>query len=618
MYSSYYGRGIDSTALTFAGVIGLASLVLMLAAQWKLLEKAGEKGWKCLIPVYGSYVWYKVTWSAGAWAAMIALSILSSLLARVQVLGLLISLAVLVMYLVGCHMVSLSYGKGGGFTAGLIFLPVVFYPVLAFGRSEYVGPKGVPVYGANRTDSADRMEIAGKETGAAVSGKILPAVLLTVSALFFLYDVYVSMIEYRPFGRSSGSPFVGLRNYIYLLQDGRFLSSLGSSFLYGAVNIAAAAAAGFAGAAAARGGNAARKACVAAGFLLAAAPRMLWESFSIGAGTAVDMLCSALPWTGLSLAAGALLSGRSGPRAGFVVPAVILMSLYSGHDRVSSLLMNPLNSNMMRADSYMNRIGLMMGQFSPAAAGYTVLALLTLLCGACGAVLTVSAIRGTPGSGRKAGSVSGGIVPGLIAAGLPAACGIFLISGSAAGNGAGLTRYLPLTAAEGVVAAAAGFGLFLFIQTCLGKPGNRSAFSEALSVFAVLFLGQAFLSKYLLVSRAGLLNTAFSVGLSWVLSPRALALAAVLALTQPETAAERVRNAAAAALLAVVFGIGETCGSYMYMSRTGDLSNLLYRIYNNSPEAAGLRPAVWGLTALVFALPVGAGTALVSVPAVKE
>jgi hypothetical protein len=31
------------------------------------------------------------------------------------------------------------FGKGTGFGFGLLLLPFIFYPILAFGKSEYVG-----------------------------------------------------------------------------------------------------------------------------------------------------------------------------------------------------------------------------------------------------------------------------------------------------------------------------------------------------------------------------------------------------------------------------------------------------------------------------------------------
>ena len=35
------------------------------------------------------------------------------------------------------HQISVRFGKGGGFTAGLIFLPIVFWPILGFGSAQY-------------------------------------------------------------------------------------------------------------------------------------------------------------------------------------------------------------------------------------------------------------------------------------------------------------------------------------------------------------------------------------------------------------------------------------------------------------------------------------------------
>ncbi|MDE3228927.1 MAG: hypothetical protein KGO05_03520, partial [Chloroflexota bacterium] len=35
---------------------------------------------------------------------------------------------------------SKSFGHGLGFTLGMIFLPFIFFPILAFGSSQYVGP----------------------------------------------------------------------------------------------------------------------------------------------------------------------------------------------------------------------------------------------------------------------------------------------------------------------------------------------------------------------------------------------------------------------------------------------------------------------------------------------
>ncbi|NZA37286.1 DUF5684 domain-containing protein [Eubacterium callanderi] len=43
-------------------LLALAWYVFILVAGWKLFEKAGEPGWKSLIPIYGSYILYKISW----------------------------------------------------------------------------------------------------------------------------------------------------------------------------------------------------------------------------------------------------------------------------------------------------------------------------------------------------------------------------------------------------------------------------------------------------------------------------------------------------------------------------------------------------------------------------
>ena len=46
------------------------------------------------------------------------------------------------------HLLSQSFGKGAGFTLGLLFLPFIFFPILGFGSAKYVGPAGAKKAGA--------------------------------------------------------------------------------------------------------------------------------------------------------------------------------------------------------------------------------------------------------------------------------------------------------------------------------------------------------------------------------------------------------------------------------------------------------------------------------------
>jgi hypothetical protein len=41
--------------------------------------------------------------------------------------------------------ISKSFGKGIGFAVGLIFLGIIFWPILGFGSAHYQGPSAAPV-----------------------------------------------------------------------------------------------------------------------------------------------------------------------------------------------------------------------------------------------------------------------------------------------------------------------------------------------------------------------------------------------------------------------------------------------------------------------------------------
>jgi hypothetical protein len=104
----------------------LALMVLLIAAQWKVYEKAGKPGWACLIPFYNIYVLTKIAGKPGWWL----------LLLLIPGINIIFSI-----WLV--NMVSKSFGKDEGFTVGLLLLGIVFWPILGFSRDiRYIGPYG--------------------------------------------------------------------------------------------------------------------------------------------------------------------------------------------------------------------------------------------------------------------------------------------------------------------------------------------------------------------------------------------------------------------------------------------------------------------------------------------
>ncbi len=130
-------------------VAGAVWYVLQVIAMWKIFTKAGEAGWKSLIPFYNAFVQYRITWSSTMfWVefVLVALSgVLSSLDSKnglVTVLTVIVAIALIVISVIADNKLAKSFGHGIGFTLGLIFLDPVFKLILAFGKSEYIGPNG--------------------------------------------------------------------------------------------------------------------------------------------------------------------------------------------------------------------------------------------------------------------------------------------------------------------------------------------------------------------------------------------------------------------------------------------------------------------------------------------
>lgn len=104
-------------------VLAFALSIVVVIAQWKIFTKAREAGWWSLIPYANNYMLFKIVYGNG-WKFLLLL-----------VPGL---NCVLPFFL--CYRLAQVFGKGGGFAVGLMFLPVVFLPMLAFDSSRYRRP----------------------------------------------------------------------------------------------------------------------------------------------------------------------------------------------------------------------------------------------------------------------------------------------------------------------------------------------------------------------------------------------------------------------------------------------------------------------------------------------
>ncbi len=87
-----------------------------------MFEKAGQPGWAAIIPFYNIYVLTQIAEKPGWWLILFFIPLVN-LIASIMVWS----------------AISTRFGKGDGFTVGLVLLSFIFIPILAFGDAKYKG-----------------------------------------------------------------------------------------------------------------------------------------------------------------------------------------------------------------------------------------------------------------------------------------------------------------------------------------------------------------------------------------------------------------------------------------------------------------------------------------------
>ena len=107
--------------------IATVAIVIIVISHWFIFKKAGEEGWKAIIPFYNSYTLCRISTGNG-WIF---------LLGFIPYVNIVFSIYITVMM---CKV----FGKSTLFKVGAVILPVIFIPILAFNSDPYIGPNGDP------------------------------------------------------------------------------------------------------------------------------------------------------------------------------------------------------------------------------------------------------------------------------------------------------------------------------------------------------------------------------------------------------------------------------------------------------------------------------------------
>jgi hypothetical protein len=104
-------------------LIALIVAAIEIASLWIVFTKAGEKGWKAIIPIWSNIVQMRIIGRPVWWVILLFIPFVNFIVLIIVYLDL-----------------AKAFGKGVGFGIGLVFLPFIFMPLLAFGDARYTGP----------------------------------------------------------------------------------------------------------------------------------------------------------------------------------------------------------------------------------------------------------------------------------------------------------------------------------------------------------------------------------------------------------------------------------------------------------------------------------------------
>ena len=107
--------------ITYYSYVFLFS-VIVLVSMWRIYEKTGQPGWAAIIPVYNIIILLKIISKPLWWVILLFIPFINIIF--------------------GVWMINLlakKFERNTGFTLGLIFLGVIFYPLLAFKDYKYTG-----------------------------------------------------------------------------------------------------------------------------------------------------------------------------------------------------------------------------------------------------------------------------------------------------------------------------------------------------------------------------------------------------------------------------------------------------------------------------------------------
>jgi hypothetical protein len=154
MFSKIFDKGDINNMAT---LISLVFSIAVIVGMWKMFVKAGEDGWKCIIPIYNFYIMFQIAKAEGFGKMMLSMFggiIVGAIGAGVgiasgsSVLALITSLLTIVLEIYAMVIqykmyvkLSEAFGYPKTFALGLFFVSPIFICIIGFSDCEYLPNK---------------------------------------------------------------------------------------------------------------------------------------------------------------------------------------------------------------------------------------------------------------------------------------------------------------------------------------------------------------------------------------------------------------------------------------------------------------------------------------------
>ena len=97
--------------------------LFMTVCLWLIFKKANKPGWASIVPFYNTWLMFEIGGKPGWWSLLLYVPI--------------INIVAIVMYVMALIEISKRFGQSEAFAILLFLIPIVGYPMLAFGKSSY-------------------------------------------------------------------------------------------------------------------------------------------------------------------------------------------------------------------------------------------------------------------------------------------------------------------------------------------------------------------------------------------------------------------------------------------------------------------------------------------------